>query len=77
MKPPATNSHLETDWCHYPMPENIRLGPNVYIDSAYNFAAFHSRRRPGLEMGEGSGAYAEVAFITGPEGSIAWGRTPV
>ena len=51
------NDHLAYDWFQRPLPENVELGANVYIESSYVFAPFFSQRRPGLIMDDGSGAY--------------------
>lgn len=67
------NDHLEYDWFHRPLPRNVELGPNVYIESSYVFAAFHSEAPRALVMGEGSGAYDLTSLATGPAGRIEIG----
>jgi len=67
------NDHLKHDWFHRPLPENIELGQNVYIESSYVFAAFFSELHPGLVMGEGSGAYGLSPLGTGAGGRIQVG----
>jgi len=67
------NGHLEGDWFHRPLPANIELHPNVYIESSYVFAAFFSELQPGLTMGESSGAYGMSSLGTGPRGRIQVG----
>lgn len=67
------NDHLAYDWFPRPLPENIQLGANVYIETSYIFAAFYSAMQPGLEMEEGSGAYALTCIATGPQAAIKVG----
>ena len=54
------NGHIEHDWFNRPVPKNVRLGSNVYVESAYEFAAFFSEQDPGITMEEGSGAWGAV-----------------
>src|SRR5579872_6830746 len=67
------NDHLKHDWFGARVPENISWEPNVYLESSWAFAQFHSRRNPGLIMHEGSGAYGLASFSVGPEGQIEVG----
>jgi acetyltransferase-like isoleucine patch superfamily enzyme len=55
------------------MPENIQLGEDVYIESSYAFAGFHSERQPGLLLGDASGVYDRAAFIVGARGKVRVG----
>jgi acetyltransferase-like isoleucine patch superfamily enzyme len=68
-----TNDHLSWDWFQRPLPANIRLGENVYIESSYAFAAFHSQMPQALVMGDGAGAYDLSSLATGPCGRIRVG----
>lgn len=67
------NGHIEHDWFNRPVPKNVRLGSNVYVESAYGFAAFFSEQDPGLAMEEGSGAYGLTSFFVGPAGRVQVG----
>ncbi|SPF39992.1 putative Transferase hexapeptide repeat containing protein [Candidatus Sulfopaludibacter sp. SbA4] len=67
------NAHLDRDWFGAPVPKNIRLGPNVYLESTYAFAAFFSQQDPALTMEEGSGAYGLTSFVVGPQGRVEIG----
>jgi acetyltransferase-like isoleucine patch superfamily enzyme len=67
------NDHLENDWFHRAIPENVELGANVYIDSSYVFARFFSSAQPGLVVGEGSGAYGMASFSAGLNARITVG----
>jgi acetyltransferase-like isoleucine patch superfamily enzyme len=67
------NDYLAFDWFQRPLPDNIELSPCVFIESSNVFAAFHSELKPGLIMGEGSGAYDASLIATGPTASIEVG----
>jgi acetyltransferase-like isoleucine patch superfamily enzyme len=67
------NDHLEYDWFHRPLPRNIDLGENVYIESNDCFAAFFSTAAHALVMGEASGAYGPAVIATGPDARIEIG----
>ncbi len=64
---------IETDWYPGSVPDNASLGANVYIDTTYAFAAFHSEQREGLRIGSNSGAYQRASFVVGPRGSVVIG----
>jgi acetyltransferase-like isoleucine patch superfamily enzyme len=64
---------LDDDWYGGGIPLNVEIGPDVYVDTSYGFDAFHSRRRPGLVLGEASGAYDRSTFVVGPEGLVTVG----
>lgn len=65
------------DWYPLGLPENIIIGNDVYIDSSYGFAGFHSRQEPGLIVGDASGVYDRAAFIVGPRGRVTVGAFTV
>jgi len=64
---------LEHDWYPGSVPSNVSLGRNVYIDTTYAFAAFHSGMEPALTLGESAGAYIRSSFIVGPRGRVRVG----
>jgi acetyltransferase-like isoleucine patch superfamily enzyme len=68
---------LEHDWYAGGIPGNVHLGEEVYIDTAYGFAPFHSERDPALTIGNASGAYDRTTFIVGPRGRINVGAYTV
>jgi acetyltransferase-like isoleucine patch superfamily enzyme len=68
------NDHLEHDWFHRPIPDNVRIGPNVYIESSSVFARYFSSAQPGLVMADASGAYGPVSFVAGPRARIFVGE---
>lgn len=61
---------IDDDWYRSPLPENIAVGDNVYIDTAYGFAPFLSRRTPGLVLGDGCGLYDRTTLSVGPNGQV-------
>jgi acetyltransferase-like isoleucine patch superfamily enzyme len=69
--------HLDHDWYPRPIPANVALGSDVYLDSAYGFAAFHSQREPGAVLGDACGAYDRATLVAGPEGQIVVGAYTV
>lgn len=68
------NRHIEHDWYPLGIPPNVSLAEAVYIDTSYGFAAFHSRREPGLSIGKGTGCYDRTNFIAGPQAVIDIGE---
>ena len=61
---------LEHDWYPGGIPGNVALGEDVYLDSAYGFAAFHSEREPGAVLGDACGAYDRATLVVGAEGEV-------
>ena len=68
---------LEYDWFGRPLPPNLEIGKDVYIDTAYGFAPFRSEQTPGLVLGDASGAYDRATFLVGPQGRIFVGEYTV
>lgn len=64
---------LEHDWYAGGIPGNVALGADVYLDSAYGFAPFHSEREPGLTLGDACGVYDRATFMVGPTGQVLVG----
>lgn len=64
---------LPHDWYASPLPPNVEIGNDVYLDSAYAFAPFLSRAEPGLRLGQGSGAYDRTTFAILPGGQVTVG----
>ncbi|MBA2706506.1 MAG: acyltransferase [Gemmatimonadaceae bacterium] len=72
-----SRTHLAGDWYPLGLPRNIILGSDVYLDSSYGFAGFHSLMTPGLTIGKASGVYDRAALIVGPRGSVSVGEFTV
>lgn len=68
---------LEHDWYARGIPPNVRVGSDVYIDTAYGFAPFRSEQTPGLVLGDASGAYDRATFVVGPRGTVLVGEYTV
>lgn len=69
-----SGASLEYDWYGRGLPPNVRIGRDVYIDTAYGFAPFRSLEEPGLALGDASGAYDRTTFLVGPRGSVHVGE---
>jgi acetyltransferase-like isoleucine patch superfamily enzyme len=59
---------LEYDWFPGTISDNIVMGTDVYVDSAFGLVSFFSERNPGMRMGRASGLYDRATIISGPEG---------
>ncbi len=68
---------LPDDWYGGEIPVNVILGRDVYLDSSYAFAAFHSVRERGLVLGDACGVYDRAAFVVGPQGIVQVGAFTV
>jgi acetyltransferase-like isoleucine patch superfamily enzyme len=64
---------LSYDWYDGVIPANVELGADAYVDTAYSFAAFRSRRQPGMVLGEAAGVYDRTALVVGPRGRVTVG----
>ena len=68
---------IEYDWYAGGIPSNVKTAENVYLDTSYGFAGYHSEREIGLEIGEGSGTYDRASFVVGKNGRIKVGTHTV
>jgi len=73
----ALRTQLPGDWYPLGIPENIVIGNDVYIDSSYGFAGFHSEQQPGLTVGDAAGVYDRAALVVGPLGRVTVGAFTV
>jgi acetyltransferase-like isoleucine patch superfamily enzyme len=64
---------LDNDWYAGGIPANVQVGREVYLDTSYSFAAFHSWQRPGMMLGDASGVYDRTNFFVGPQGMVTVG----
>ena len=62
--------YIDYDWYAGGIPANVKLGSDVYIDTAYGFAPFFSAEEPGLVLGDASGAYDRTTVVVGPRGRV-------
>lgn len=69
----AVPLHLAHDWYPGQLPANIEVGKDVYIDSSYGFSSFFSEQNPGLQLGDGAGAYDLTTFLVHPIGRVRIG----
>jgi len=66
--------HLEWDWYAAGIPANVEFGRDVYIDTSYGFAACFSELKPGVVIGDATGAYDRASFVVGPAGRVRVGQ---
>ncbi len=66
-------SIIPNDWYPGYIPNNVKLGENVYIDSSFGFAAFNSKNRVAMRMGFASSSYDRSTFVTTGNGIIEIG----
>lgn len=64
---------LAHDWYDGEVPDTVSLGADVYIDTAYSFAAFDRSGENALSLGRAAGVYDRTAFIVGPGGRVSIG----
>lgn len=67
-------TYIEDDWYQRGIPANVITGPNVYIDTAYGFAAFNALEPDAMFIGEASGCYDRASFIAGETACIRVGK---
>jgi acetyltransferase-like isoleucine patch superfamily enzyme len=68
---------IENDWYSYGIPSNVNFADNVYLDTSYGFAAFHSEQSEGLFIDNASGCYDRTSFIVGKTGKVKVGKFSV
>jgi len=64
---------MSHDWLDRPLPQNIEVAANCFVESTHVFGMFHSRRQPGLTMGTGSGLYNQSQLVVGEQGRVVLG----
>jgi acetyltransferase-like isoleucine patch superfamily enzyme len=70
-------SIIEYDWYAGGIPANVRVDANAYLETSYSFAAFHSEKKNGLKIGEGTGLYDRASFVVGKRGQVKVGTHTV
>ncbi|MCW3096062.1 MAG: transferase hexapeptide repeat containing protein [Chthonomonadaceae bacterium] len=61
------------DWCDYAVPDNVQFGSHSFIESAYCFRQFFSRRRPGLILGDSAMICEGTDLVVGENGVVELG----
>lgn len=61
------------DWLPVVVPDNVEFGTNAYLDTAFAFRHYRSRRRPGLRVGNHTALYSSTVFDIGPDGYVSIG----
>ena len=62
--------YIDGDWYTRGIPPNVEFADDVYLDTAYSFAAFQSRVETAMTIGRSTGCYDRATFITGLSGRI-------
>ncbi|BCS31457.1 hypothetical protein TBR22_A06580 [Luteitalea sp. TBR-22] len=73
----AGRTLMPGDWFGRGLPAGLRLGRDVYIDSAYGFDGVVSDVEGCVSLGEATGAYDRAALLVGPAGAIEVGAYTV
>lgn len=66
--------HIDNDWYSRGLPANVQLAHNVFIDTSYGFAGFHSVQEEALFIDEASGCYDRSSLLVGEEGKLKVGK---
>lgn len=66
--------HIADDWYSRGIPSNVTVANNVYIDTSYGFAGFHSVQPDAMVIDEASGCYDRSSIIVSEEGKIQVGK---
>ena len=61
---------IPDDWYKGDIPQNVKLGDDIYIDSAFWFVSFHSKNPNAMFMGRASSCYDRATFVTSGNGKI-------
>jgi len=67
-------TYLNYDWYPKAIPSNLVAGDQVYLDTSYSFACFHSEEKDGFQIGFASGNYLHSQFLAGKKGKIKIGK---
>jgi acetyltransferase-like isoleucine patch superfamily enzyme len=68
------SSFIANDWYDGVIPSNVKIGPDVYLDSSYGFIMFNSTRENGMVFGKASASYDQAMFVTSEAGKIRVGE---
>ena len=61
------------DPCRAPIPANVVLGPQAFIETTYAFRRYFSRRKPGLILGKQAGIYTGCELHLGENALLELG----
>lgn len=70
-------THLPDDWFGRGIPESVRVGADVYIDSSYGFDGVLAEQAESVVLGDATGAYDRAALLVGPRGRVVVGAYTV
>lgn len=64
---------LEHEWAPFDVPENVVLGENTYLHSAFAFLHYRSERPGAVRIGRHTAMYDATMFDLGPKGEVEIG----
>ncbi len=67
------NRYVIDDWYHMPIPENVHIGKETWIHSAYAFSKYKSKRKIGVKIGSNNTINIPL-LQTGTNGEIKIGN---
>jgi len=69
--------HITGQWDYAELPDNVKIGPDCWIERKDSFASFRSEQDPGLVLGERVRVYTWTTFNVEPTGRIEVGSDSV
>lgn len=70
---PRGGHHIPGDWWGAPVPPNVAVAPDAYLETAYSFHAFRSERSDAVTIGSAASVYLGTTFDMGPAARVAIG----
>ncbi len=67
------NRYVIDDWYHMPIPENVHIGKETWIHTAYAFSQYKSKRKIGVTIGHNC-SIKDPLIQTGTNGEIKIGN---
>jgi acetyltransferase-like isoleucine patch superfamily enzyme len=65
---------LSWDWYDGVVPENVVMGEDVFIETAFSFYLFRSEVAEAVRLGRGASTYLGAMFDVGPKGRVNIGE---
>ena len=65
---------LPGDWHDAPLPPNVAIHHEAYLETSYSFHSFAAERPDAVELRRGAGVYLGTTFDLGPEGRVGIGE---
>jgi acetyltransferase-like isoleucine patch superfamily enzyme len=64
---------LPWDWIDLPIPDGVHIEDGAYVESAYSFSRYRSKRATGATFERGSSVYLGCMFDLGPDAEVRIG----